>query len=479
MARGSFPKPVENYEAFAIYGPSILTSEGSQWAHYRRYTTATFNEKNHALVWQESLSQGLQMIEHWTEQYCRDRSHPIFTLHNIRDDIVKYTLNIICRAGFGVTVPFRPTCHLRDANTESLFQDSALPPPGYRFTFASVMEYISTSVLTVFLANGLLPRWIPRSLVPFFKNDFIAYDDLRAYLNSLLENAEARQGLSSHNLLEGLVKARRNSTEDDGDGKLHDARLSDDEILGNLYIFLIAGHETTSTTLRFALVLLATHPTIQDQLYDEINEIGRDERADISMWDYERVFPKLITPLCIMLEVLRLYPPVSSLPKWTSDKPASISYADQQYYIPPSTQISLDSNALHYNEEYWGDDAAEFDPTRWDKRNRNSFLAQNDGTEGLSGPGLEHETIHKPVRGAFLPFSDGVRACVGRKFAQVEFVAALVVIFREYRVSLAKISPEESKEQMRSRVEQALQGCSNYQTLTIRENVPLHFRKRD
>lgn len=178
------------------------------------------------------------------------------------------------------------------------------------------------------------------------------------------------------------------------------------------------------------------------------------------------------------LETLRLYPPVSSLPKWTENSSASISYRDQAYQIPAATHLSLDANALHYDEMYWGPNASEFDPFRWDKRNPDSFLAKNYGLDGLSGPGLEHDMIHRPVRGAFLPFSDGVRACVGKKFAQVEFVAALVIIFRSYRITLQKHA-DESESGMRRRVQQALQHSSNAQTLTIRENVPLVFCRRE
>lgn len=50
-------------------------------------------------------------------------------------------------------------------------------------------------------------------------------------------------------------------------------------------------------------------------------------------------------------------------------------------------------------EEYWGPDVATFNPHRWDKRNTSSLLARYDGMEGLSSPGLEYNSIHKPVMG--------------------------------------------------------------------------------
>lgn len=243
------------------------------------------------------------MVNYWEEKHASDSSHAVFSLPDVRDDIVKFTLNIICSAGFGVTLPFKPAYKASTVDAEGLFQDAMMPPEGYSFTFASVMEYISTSMNTVFLANGVWPKWIPRRIAPFFKTDFMAYDDLGKYLRALLDNAEVRENPSSHNLLEGLVRARREDSAPESTMlSSHRVRgLSDEEIFGNLYIFMIAGHETTATTLRFALVLLAMHQDIQDHLYEEIQEMTRSEPASPTDWDYERMFPRLVTPLCIMV----------------------------------------------------------------------------------------------------------------------------------------------------------------------------------
>lgn len=140
--------------------------------------------------------------------------------------------------------------------------------------------------------------------------------------------------------------------------------------------------------------------------------------------------------------------------------------------------MNLNANALHYSEKYWGPDASTFDARRWDKRNASSFLAGNDGTEGLCAPGLESSHIHKPARGAYISFSDGMRACIGRRFAQVEFVAVLVVVFSRYRVRLGKIRQDESEEDVRKRVEKALGESMSFITLSIREDVPLVFEER-
>lgn len=167
-----------------------------------------------------------------------------------------------------------------------------------------------------------------------------------------------------------------------------------------------------------------------------------------------------------------------TVPKWTASAEVPITHNDQVYTLPPEVNINLNASALHYSEEYWGSDVASFSPRRWDKSNPDSFLAVNDEKTGLSGPGLEFDTIHKPVRGAFIPFSDGFRACVGKRFAQVEFVAVLTVVFSRYRLSLGRLSPKESDEFIYKRAQNVLNDSSTVLTLGMKTDVPLVFEKR-
>ncbi|RDW81470.1 cytochrome P450 [Aspergillus mulundensis] len=475
--RKGFVKPVEHLKAFDMYGPSVFTSEGSQWAYHHRYTAAAFNDKNNSLVWKESITQAREMTACWEEKYKgKARSGQQFTVTDTREDILKLSLNIICGAGFGVSLPYKPAPQDESDNTKSLFKDATTPAAGYSYTFRGVMEYMNRSMTSVFVANGLLPRWIPRCLVPFFKNDFAAHENLKQYLHALVGDAE-KSDHEMHNLLGRLVAARR----EDQAAMARDGRgpgLSDTEILGNTYIFSLAGHETTATTLRFALALLAIHQDVQDKLYAELREVLCDQPTGPAGWEYSAVFPRLVTPLCIMLETLRLYPPVGSIPKLTATHGADIMYKGERHHLPPNVRVNLNANALHYLEEYWGPHAGSFNPERWDKRNTHSFLAKNEDTEGLSGPGLESADIHKPVRGSFIPFSDGLRACIGRKFAQVEFIATLAVLCHEYRVTSARIGGE-SEDDASRRVENALRGSSTTLTLALGGKIPLAFAKRD
>ncbi|KAL2859865.1 cytochrome P450 [Aspergillus lucknowensis] len=439
----SFVKPVKHLAAFQMYGRSVFTSEGREWSYHHRYTAPAFNDKNNALY---TLPAG---------------SGSRFLLPDAREDILNLSLNIICGAGFGVKLPFKPSPKATADDEADLFRDAPIPPPGYQFTFRSVMEYMNRSMISVFVANSVLPTWIP------------PHEDLEKFLHALVNIAEKSKE-ETHNLLESLVRSRREEC-DSTSNRAHG--FSDADILGNVYIFSIAGHETTATTLRFALVLLALHEDIQEELHTEIVQVLGDKSNDPARWDYAAVFPRLTRPLCIMLETLRLYTPVVSIPKLTTTPGADLTYRGQTHHLPPNVRVNLNANAVHYSEEYWGADAATFNPARWDKRNADSFLAKNDGIKGLAGPGLESDSIHRPVRGAFVSFSDGVRSCIGRRFAQVEFVAVLVVLFHEYRVRPARFGQESDKD-ARGRAEKALPESSTALTLAITDKVPLEFERR-
>ncbi|PYH43632.1 cytochrome P450 [Aspergillus saccharolyticus JOP 1030-1] len=464
-SRQSFTKPIHQYKVLDMYGPNVVTCEDAEWAHHRRFTATTFNEKNNALVWRQAIQQTHELIEYWRESQPDSRSDS-FVAADTRQDTLKLSLNVLTSAGYGVDLPFKPLPQHMLQSPNDIFKDTTPPPSGFDFTFRAVMSYMNEHITTVAIANNMLPKWIPRALVPFFKQDFAAHRDLELYLHKLIEKTECELDATdtASDLVQGMLLPRKTEQQ---------PTLTDREVISNLHIITIAGHETTATTLRFAFLLLALHPDVQVWMYEDLVAAIKGTSSDAREWDYGTMFPKLVAPLCVMLETMRLYPPVTTVPKWTGDSARTIHYHDRDYILEPRVNINLNAGSLHYSEKYWGRDADQFHPQRWDLRNEDSFLAQNASLPGLSAPGLEYPTIHKPVRGAYIAFSDGMRACLGKKFSQVEFVIALAVIFKDYRVELAHNTKEGVKE-----AERSLRECTSILTLALRQNIPLRFHKR-
>jgi len=252
-----------------------------------------------------------------------------------------------------------------------------------------------------------LPAWAMPKKITEMKT---ALKDVEDYISAMME--KDRAGLSEKetegdNLMSVLLKASKSEAignERNG--------LSDQEIIGNLFIYNVAGHDTTANTLAYAVTLLSTDPGLQDWLREEINtEFGSEERLE--MWDYENAFPRLKRCIAVLFETLRLYGPVFFLPRWTAGSFQSLNIQGKDILLPPDTQVVLNTAALHTLPSYWGSDSIVWRPGRW----------------------LEEKgELIQPPPGMFNPWTAGPRVCPGKKFSQVEFVAVLARLFQKGRV---------------------------------------------
>jgi len=82
---------------------------------------------------------------------------------------------------------------------------------------------------------------------------------------------------------------------------------------------------------------------------------------------------------------------------------------------------------IHTHPRYWGPDSLEWRPSRW--------IESKIGSQ-------EEETITTPAKGSFIAWSEGIRNCPGKKFSQVEFVAAIATLFHGWRVDPVPESSE-------------------------------------
>lgn len=249
--------------------------------------------------------------------------------------------------------------------------------------------------------------------------------------------------------------------------------LSDSEILGNAFFFILAGHETTANSIHFSLVYLALNIASQRRLQRDLDETFQGKSPQD--WNYERDAPKLFENMAgaVMNEELRLAAPVTGIPKSTPPtSPQPIMINGKRCIIPENTYISILTPSSHRNPNQWptgppkdpnkpshpfsnhDNDLEEFKPERWildseEKRAAAQRILSKFSDEDVdakdadaSGLGLNStvetaSTFYKPPKGAFVPFSDGHRSCLGKRFAQVELLAVLSVIFTKYSVELA------------------------------------------
>ena len=173
------------------------------------------------------------------------------------------------------------------------------------------------------------------------------------------------------------------------------ARFDTDEMVDQVAIFFLAGHETSASALAWTLYLLALYPDWQDKL--------AREAAVLDQCDFS-VMSKLRLSRDVFREALRLYPPVPMMVRETTC-PERLRDRD----LPKGAQIVLSPWHLHRHERIW-DNPDGFDPARW---------SNGDGA--------------KCPREAFIPFSAGARVCTGAGFAMVEGPLILSMLLRAFR----------------------------------------------
>lgn len=200
------------------------------------------------------------------------------------------------------------------------------------------------------------------------------------------------------------VIAQRRASDDGGDdlasllvaARDGDDRLSDNEVREQILVFLLAGHETTSMSLTFALHLLGRHPDIQQRVRDEVKRVLGDGQPTAA-----QLISDLPYTTAVLKEAMRLYP-AAPITGRRSIEDTTIG----GYDVPAGSDVVLSVWSIHHRADLWPD-PERFDPDR--------FLGNKD-----------------IGRYDWMPFGAGPRACIGQHFSMLESVATLAELVREF-----------------------------------------------
>ncbi|KAF9450841.1 cytochrome P450 [Macrolepiota fuliginosa MF-IS2] len=410
-SRARFPKPVENYAALSFFGFNIVASEGEIWKKYRKITAPAFSDRNNKLVWDETIGIMNDLFNNvWG-------SKEVITVDHCRDVTLPIALFVIGIAGFGREMTWR--------------EDSSIPP-GHQMTFKDSLSIVSTHLLQ----RILVADWV-MNLTAKTREIKLGFEELKLYMLEMIEQRMNSEKVERHDLFSSLLEANN----DEG------GALSSEELIGNIFIFLLAGHETTAHTLCFCFALLALYPDEQEKLYQHIKSVLPDLRTPT----YEEM-PLLTQSIAVFYETLRMYPPAPNVPKRAAeDTTLSTTNAQGETVtipLPKGTNLMISLPGLHYNPKYW-EDPHMFKPDRFTK------------------PGWD--------RDAFLPFSGGARACLGRKFFETEGIAALTMLVSRYKITI-KEEPQFAHETLEQKMERVMRNKPSLTLTPIR--CPLVFTRR-
>lgn len=451
--REAFPKQTSNYRVLEIFGRNMLSSEGAEWKMHRKGVSASFNERNAAYIFRESVMQTQGMIDYWLGGEGKAESGTVETLEH---DTMTLALNIIARVGFGLRLLWPGQCMPEDADARSRKYGDRKPSEGHSMTFADSLATVLEKIFLCLLVPHTLLRLLPFQAA---REASAARWNYEQYMQEFLRDKKAAAENDEDDGVQGgmdimgqLVRTKYGKQRKAAVDSLQ--QLSDQDIIGNCFVILVAGHETTANTLHFTLIELATNPAAQRALQADVDRLlGRE--SDPREWSYEESINALMASnvAACMNEVLRLTPSVVDIPKevqLAADQ--SLVLDGERHVLPRGMTIVLNTVGAHRNPRYWpakGKDEAsdldEFVPERWFRSSLSAGkteAAMEEGPEeeedygGFKGPDTSAQ-LYRPVRGSFIPFSDGPRSCLGRRIAQVEMVAALAVLFQRYSVELA------------------------------------------
>ena len=254
-------------------------------------------------------------------------------------------------------------------------------------------QKIRHSASTFFTASGLalVAASIFPALFPYL--GFLIKDRIHAS-NHVIQVSKAiiaerrrnlKQGLTNRrDLLQLMIEAADND------------KITDDEIVSQSFIFLLAGYETTANALSYTFYLLATNPDAQQRLIDEI-----DEKCPKGT----QITTELISDLpyldMVINESLRIYPPAYIVNRVTKNDIILNGIS-----IPKNLTIAIPIYGIHHNEKLWPD-PEKFIPERFTpeaKAKRHPF--------------------------AHVPFGNGPRNCIGMRLAIIEAKLALVKVLQ-------------------------------------------------
>ncbi|XP_053611743.1 cytochrome P450 6a2-like isoform X2 [Plodia interpunctella] len=235
-------------------------------------------------------------------------------------------------------------------------------------------------------------RNIPKKTQDFF------YDVVTNVLRSRERGDQERRG----DFIDMMMALRQDDNNNKAADK-DDTQITDMIISANAFIIFLGGFETTSSTLAFMLLELAANPRVQDAMRHEVLELLRKTEGHIT---YDHL-QELSYMDMVINETLRLYPPFATIQRQCTKE---YTIPGTKVVVEEGTIIMFPTLAIQRDEQYF-ENAQSFVPSRW-----------------------QHAA---PPPGVFMPFGDGPRYCLGKRFAILQMKCCLVRLLSNFSFSPA------------------------------------------
>ncbi|KAI2780016.1 cytochrome P450 [Daldinia loculata] len=449
MRRKAVIKPPEKMKILAPFGRNISMAEGDLWKFHLGIVLPPLAAESVArLVWDETSRQ----VDMTTATWKPSSSN--------KERIYSLTMNTMLLVGFG-----------RQAQGDSENQPSKLSG-AHQYSLVDAMTNVTMYLPHILLLPRWLLRWSPWPIAYQCANEVDSYiDELVAEAQEKLleDSTEAQRETLITAILRSNMAAENDKKHIESIGR---STLTNEEIRGNAYIFLIAGYDTTANTTLFTMLVLIAHRDLQERLIEEIDTVyaqaAKEGRLNLS---HAEDFPRFRYLVAFMYEVMRIFPIVPTL--------ARVAFEPQQlsgYTLPGKTSYITNTPAIHYDPSVWPSPEI-IEPRRWLVADPHSFdpckpLTAAQETEIRNGT----TAIPGNRKGTFLTFGEGPRACLGCSFARVEYVSLISRLLRRHRLEIADNDVSKAARALRTAL---LRSGGSPVTLTPPEDIPVLLIPRE
>jgi cytochrome P450 len=238
------------------------------------------NERISEIVWQESLKQADNMVKYLHEQPNGETSDTIYGLRSI-------AINVLGEAGYGQPQKWSSTESETDVKGKLTYFDAI------------------SAIVNSLVPAAILPNWfLQLPFMPaFLRKVGKAKDEYPYHTTEMLEKERSliASGVEDRNSMMAMLVRLSEQSGGDANGKSSSTQfLTPHEIQGNLFIFTIAGFDTTANTMAYAITLLAAYPEWQKWIFEELDHVFR-ETSQAEAVCYSTIFPRLTRCLALMV----------------------------------------------------------------------------------------------------------------------------------------------------------------------------------
>ncbi|XP_038133676.1 cytochrome P450 [Cyprinodon tularosa] len=352
------------------HGP--LTEMGAKWQRIRSILNPRMLKPKHVSSYSNTIN---EVVTDFIRRvaWLRETSGQGVMVNDLTEELYKFAFEGICSVLF---------------ETRMGCMEEVIPEETQKFIF-SVGEMFRLSPIIVLFPKSLWPY------LPFWKQFIATWDHLFKVAEKLVNKKieEIQQNMDLDKSMEGAYLTHLLLSE----------QMTVTEILGSITELLLAGVDTTSNTISWSLYHLAKEPEIQEQLYQEVISACPGDKVPSS-----EDINKMPLLKAVIRETLRLYPVVPGNARVTAENEIVVG----DHLFPKKTLFHLCYYAVSYDDSIFPDPHT-FLPQRWLR-------------------GGDDRTKQHPF--GSVPFGFGIRACLGRRLAELEMYLLLSRVIKHYEV---------------------------------------------